>query len=835
MAPGTADSPEVPLLPDLVVESIEIVPARPTLGQDVTVLVTIANVGARDVEAGNNFYADLYVDPSVLPIQLGQDGVAEWGCQAGWVPAGGSWILSVSLPGFDSVKNYTLYAQVDTDGHVAEANENNNVFGPFNVEVTSRDKVTDRSHQDFQEGLASGLDMSHPDGVLRRGLWDAWNTEPEVYWPDTMINEITGTLSGGDMLPTSVNQVKPKLIGDGTGRLFAIWEDGRWGGVFNTDIYFSRSDDDGATWGPDVRVNDDPLSETWKQVSPDIAWDASRNRLYAVWQDGRGGDFDIYFAYSDDFGSTWSANISLNDDIGSANQLNPSVVVGPSAVGGADRVYVVWQDQRNLNDDVYLVRSDNGGLTWDYNYFVTDDPQMTLQNQVAPSVGVDGLGVVFVCWEDWRDSAHPEIYTVLSFDEGETFGLDVPVTLPGGQSYRVEPTMIVSTTRETVEEVDPVTEMTYTVEVAVTAAHVAWQEGQGDAADIYWAFGLLEFGPDGYDLEGCPYPYDFCFSGSTQLSGFVIDSEYAMPPDPGPSWPVDPSWQGQVSLVQASANDWTYCHANSELTYTKGIFVVWSDAQSYDDWRYELHSRRIASPEGSPRAFEPCEDQATGVVNDNAKLYAYRNDLDVYQDYRPAATRQLNPSVYAYPPPAPTFLPRLYVAWDDDRWDKPFEVGTVRNRDIYMTKIGYTYDEAIYISDPIDSRKEANWLVLSWWGVTEHFGDLLLQTRFGTTPYPPRANVEKNGWTKWTGNPSSGYLGCTAGEDCFYDAPGRHIVAPDGHDWFECPGANCPPTYRYIQYKVIIRGFSRLTALSEVTIHYEGPFLLYLPIVIRTN
>jgi len=46
-------------------------------------------------------------------------------------------------------------------------------------------------------------------------------------------------------------------------------------------------------------INDDwdwP-SHTANQVSPDLAYDAARNRVYAVWQDGRDGNFDIYFAY----------------------------------------------------------------------------------------------------------------------------------------------------------------------------------------------------------------------------------------------------------------------------------------------------------------------------------------------------------------------------------------------------------------------------------------------------------------------------------------------------------------------------------------------------------
>ncbi|MFN2166758.1 MAG: hypothetical protein ACK2U9_10930, partial [Anaerolineae bacterium] len=103
------------------------------------------------------------------------------------------------------------------------------------------------------------------------------------------------------------------------------------------------------------------------------------------------------------------------------------------------------------------------------------------------------------------------------------------------------------------------------------------------------------------------------------------------------------------------------------------------------------------------------------------------------------------------------------------------------------------------------------------------------------TPYPPKDDSATGGWTRWTGNPSSTYLGCVAGADCFYDAPGRHIVDANGNDWFDCPGPNCPSSYRYIQYKVIIRDYSRFTALGQVTIHYKGPAIIYLPIVLRNQ
>jgi len=805
---GAAPAPDMPLMPDLVVEQIQVVPAIPAINEPATIYVTIANHGSAPVGATNNFYTDLYIDPAIVPIQLGQDGEVAWGCQGWWLPAGASYTLSTTWT-FGDVKVYALYAQVDTDAYVPEENENNNVTGPLQVVVEAPDKILHQTHQDFQMGLASGLDISHPQGVIRLGIFDEPAGEPDVYAPDTMINDTTGTL------PTNVNQVNPSLTG-GDGFLFSAWEDGRNGGVYDRDIYFSRSPDGGNNWTTNVRINSTQASPV-NQISPDLAWDAARNWLYAVWQDGRNGNYDIYFAYSTDYGSSWSTNLRLNDDVGSAAQLNPSIVVEPT--GAAPSIYVVWQDKRNGNDDVYIVRSDNGGISWGTNYFVTDDPDMTLQTQVAPSVDVNLFGTVYVCWEDWRDPG-PDIYCAQSFDGGATFGIDVPVTYPNqGTSYRIQPSMVVSTTLvEVLEEWDPVQQITNYIPIYITTVHVAWQEGEGDDADIYYAYSSYNH----YEPDLCPYPFGFCFDSPLKVNGFVIDSDYVLPPDPGPIWPIEPSWQGQVSLTRASNYDWTWCHAESTITYSLGVFVAWSDAASFDDWRYEIQTRRIASPEGNSEGYETCEDQATGVVNDNAKLYAYRDDLSLYRSYKPAATRQSNPSVYAELATSPTFSPDMCVSWDDDRWDEPFEPGSVRNRDVFMTRLRYDYGEGIYISQVLDAHGLSKWYALSWWGATQHSTDLLMQTRFGTTPNPPQSDIAANGWTKWTGNPSSPYLGCSAGVGCWYDAPGRHIVGPSGNEW---------PEYRYIQYKVIIKGYSRLTALSRVVLHYRGPRQVYLPIV----
>jgi len=854
------ESPNVPPLPDLVVTSIEVFPSRPIINEPVTVRVTIKNQGDADVPLGpppQNFYTDLYVDPDVLPINLFQDGVWYWGVQAYWLPAGESYTLVTTTHDiFDEVRTYSLYAQVDTDNHVApEQNENNNVLGPVHVHVAAPNTLVHQTHQDFQMGVASDLDISHPDGVMRRGIFlepytnAVTYTEGSVYYPDSQIDHPPSPPSG----PTNVNQINPAMAGNGNGVLYAVWEDGRNGGVFNRDIYFTLSTDGGFTWAEDdIRVNDDdPLPHTANQNKPDLAYDPSRDLLYAVWQDQRSGDFDIYFSYWPAPTVTgWSTNTLLSIDPPTsldANQLNPSIVVGPKVPGGGPvGVYVVWEDRRNGNDDVYLSRSFDGGQSWNIfqdpdlppdNIFVTDDPQMTEQDQLAPSVGA-GFGAefdqegnpifyyedLFVCWEDWRDPDHPEIYVARSLDRGSTFGIDTPVSLPAGESYRLEPSMAVSTTIEVYEYWDPELQFTRTVTTPISAVHVAWQENADEDADIYWAYATYVYEPP----EACPYPYDFCFETPEEISGFVIDSEYALPLDAAPPYPIDPTWQGEVSVAPASGKDLTYCHADSTVTYTMGIFVAWSDARTYDDWRHEIRTRRIASPGGSGTSYEPCEDQATGVLNDNVKVYALRDSGDaingpLYEEYKPAATQQAHPYLYAEGPLVPTYTARLWVVWDDDRKNNPLLPGRVQNRDVFAARWGMQ-PEGIYISPVIDSRAQSTWHVLSWWGVTEHASDLLMQTRFGDNAYPPREDVPTGDWTRWTGNPSSGYLGCSAGEGCYYDAPGRRIVDRDGNEF---------PKSRYIQYKVIIRGDSRLTALSQVTLYYVGPRSIYLPVVFR--
>jgi len=96
---------------------------------------------------------------------------------------------------------------------------------------------------------------------------------------------------------------------------------------------------------------------TFIQTSPSIAADNQGN-VCAVWQDNRRGQWDIYCAKSVDGGETFLESVLVQDDThaGSSDQKAPAM-----AIGKGDVLYMVWQDARNGDWDIYFAMSADGG------------------------------------------------------------------------------------------------------------------------------------------------------------------------------------------------------------------------------------------------------------------------------------------------------------------------------------------------------------------------------------------------------------------------------------------------------------------------------------------
>lgn len=97
-------------------------------------------------------------------------------------------------------------------------------------------------------------------------------------------------------------------------------------------------------------VNDD--SNFAYITYPDVVFDPD-GTLVAVWRDHRFGDSngDIYYAVSTDYGDSWSTNTRVDHAGGGFDASWPVVVANPSG-----KLYALWQDDRNGDWDIYLTQ-----------------------------------------------------------------------------------------------------------------------------------------------------------------------------------------------------------------------------------------------------------------------------------------------------------------------------------------------------------------------------------------------------------------------------------------------------------------------------------------------
>jgi hypothetical protein len=150
--------------------------------------------------------------------------------------------------------------------------------------------------------------------------------------------------------------------------------------------------------------------------------------LFVVWEDHRDGNYEIYFKRSTNNGSTWEADTRLT------NGQNYSVLA--SVVNSGLNVYTVWFDRRDGNDEIYFKQSSDNGISW--------GSEIRLTNDIAFS-GVPLLSVcdssLHLVWRDDRDGNN-EIYYKRSMDNGLTWSADYRITNNTG--FSDQPSIVVS-------------------------------------------------------------------------------------------------------------------------------------------------------------------------------------------------------------------------------------------------------------------------------------------------------------------------------------------------------------------------------------------------------
>ena len=226
-----------------------------------------------------------------------------------------------------------------------------------------------------------------------------------------------------------------------------------------TTIRLVKSEDGGKTWSDPVAVSptvartfggdeggDDgdavPGTTTSKRVvqgsQPVVGPDGT---VYAVWLDSTDdgsfeGEAEMYVASSTDGGASFSSPVlaSTFREIGFRPRNAFFRFWGASfpqfAVGPEGELYVAYTARPGdpVEDDgsIYVVRSLDGGESWDEPARLNDDDGTAVQ--FHPSIDVDPEGAVHVMWGDMRDdskSSRYHIYYTRSDNQGESWGFEL--------------------------------------------------------------------------------------------------------------------------------------------------------------------------------------------------------------------------------------------------------------------------------------------------------------------------------------------------------------------------------------------------------------------------
>ncbi len=187
------------------------------------------------------------------------------------------------------------------------------------------------------------------------------------------------------------NQWNVHLIADGSHGSILVWQDRRAG---NEDkVYCQRIDGAGnPVWAP----GGIPIAVTGGyQYYPQALSDGSGG-AYIAWQDNRYGvDYDIFIQHISSAGvPLWFTNGTLVCNA-SGHQYNPQLV--SDGTGG---VIVVWQDKRGGNFDIYAQRySLAGAALWPGNGQLICS---AAADQVEPKLVSDTQGGAIIAWTDYR-------------------------------------------------------------------------------------------------------------------------------------------------------------------------------------------------------------------------------------------------------------------------------------------------------------------------------------------------------------------------------------------------------------------------------------------------
>lgn len=254
-----------------------------------------------------------------------------------------------SIPGTVYEHGFNVHTQhaytLDAEGDRTALDEYVQGITPPPIVWSPSLKVNDDTGTTQQDRPAVALG---PDGATYL-IWDDFRagSHADIYFARR--DSATGAWSANQKVKddtTTRTQWNAAIALDGANNAYAVWQDHRDGNrTRDTNIYASKRPAATGTWSANVKVNDDTKAAT--QRNPRVAAKADGTAT-AVWVDLRSNQWNIQSARLAAGASAWSANMRVTDNT-SSRKDSPDVAVAPDGTA-----YAVWEDDRGGNFDIYF-------------------------------------------------------------------------------------------------------------------------------------------------------------------------------------------------------------------------------------------------------------------------------------------------------------------------------------------------------------------------------------------------------------------------------------------------------------------------------------------------
>jgi len=147
------------------------------------------------------------------------------------------------------------------------------------------------------------------------------------------------------------------------------------------------------------------------QLNP-VSAASSNGNLVLVWEDLRSGQsLDIYARMFDPAGAPLTGDIVVCEAPG--HQVNPAI-----ALDGSDGVFILWQDHRAGDSDIYGRKCTASGSPAGTEFVVCN----AAGDQGRPAICAGPSGKMLAAWDDFRDSRHYAVRTQMLNPDGTPDG-----------------------------------------------------------------------------------------------------------------------------------------------------------------------------------------------------------------------------------------------------------------------------------------------------------------------------------------------------------------------------------------------------------------------------